>query len=180
MRKSLNRRSLQRKRSAVKRSDRYWTPDSALVPIVKYLRDYTTLWDPAAGNGNITRFFKKEGFNVVGTDISRNKNQDFLIIKPPEDVSCIVCNPPFSLKKQFIERCFELKLPFVLLVPLNCLETQGVRRILSKNKFSIIYPPKNVDYIMPDAPPGKVSRAFFYSVWLTNIPKVKSYEFVDV
>jgi hypothetical protein len=124
------------------------------------------------------KFFKKEGFDVVGTDIAKNKNQDFFTIALPT-YDCIVTNPPFSLKKQFIERCFELKRPFMLLVPLNCLETQGVRKILAKQKFSIIYPAKNVDYIMPDAPAGKVSRAFFYSVWLTNLPKVKPYEFIE-
>lgn len=175
----MNRRSLQRKRPASQRSDKYYTPESALVPIVKYLRPFKTIWDPAAGAGHITKFFKKEGFDVIGTDIEKNKSHDFLTTSVPDKCDVIMTNPPFSLKKQFIERCFELRKPFMLLVPLNCLETQGVRRILAKQKFSIVYPTRNIDYILSNARPGQVSRAFFYSVYLTNIPKIKPYEFID-
>jgi hypothetical protein len=147
--------------------------------MLPYLKPYQTLWDPAAGAGHISRFFRKNGFAMKSSDIAKGPKQDFLTLTPADaEYDCIITNPPFSLKKQFIDRCFQLKKPFALLIPLNALETQGVRQILVGRKFSLIFPPKNINYIVPGAPPDSKSVAFFYSVWLTNIPKVKPFEFI--
>src|SRR3989304_3666985 len=83
------------------RSDEFQTPEEAIIPLLPYLN--------------------KE-FNVWG-----NKDNDFVkgIICPPSKF-CIITNPPYSMKEEFLERCYRWKVPFALLMPLTALE--GKRR----------------------------------------------------
>lgn len=58
---------------------------------------------------------KARGFDVVATDT------DFFTTDPPEGVQCIISNPPFSLKKQIMDRIKGLNLRFCLILPFQWL-----------------------------------------------------------
>jgi len=47
---------------------------------------------------------------------------DFLVDEPAFAYDCIITNPPYSIKDRFLTRCYELKKPFALLMPLTALE----------------------------------------------------------
>jgi hypothetical protein len=54
---------------------------------------------------------KERGFEVVATDT------DFFTTDPPSGVQCIISNPPFSKKKEIMERIWQLNLRYVLILP---------------------------------------------------------------
>jgi hypothetical protein len=111
-------------------SDIIYTPKKAVRPLLELILPYCyagdmTIWECAdPGESKITEAFKEEGFNVISTDIVTG--YDFLEYEPEEEYNMIVTNPPYSIKDAFINRCFKLKKPFALLLPLTALE--GVRR----------------------------------------------------
>ena len=44
-------------------------------------------------------------------------------LNKPVQFDCIITNPPFSLKQEFLQRCYELGKPFALLLPLTTFES---------------------------------------------------------
>ncbi len=54
---------------------------------------------------------RERGFEVVATD------GDFFEIDPPIGTQCIISNPPFSRKKEVLDRIKALGLRFVLILP---------------------------------------------------------------
>ena len=55
------------------------------------------------------------GFEVVATD------GDFFTTEPPSGVQCIISNPPFSKKREVMERIKALNLRFALILPFQWL-----------------------------------------------------------
>lgn len=58
---------------------------------------------------------RERGFEPVITD------GDFFSTEPPEGVQCIISNPPFSLKREVMDRIKELDLRFALILPFQWL-----------------------------------------------------------
>ena len=58
---------------------------------------------------------KENGFDVVATD------GDFFNTDPPGGVQCIISNPPFSRKREVMDRIKELGLRFVVILPFQWL-----------------------------------------------------------
>ena len=57
----------------------------------------------------------ERGFDVITTDT------DFFLTSPPPGVQCIISNPPFSRKKEVMDRIRLLGLKFVLIFPFQWL-----------------------------------------------------------
>src|SRR5688572_15663779 len=100
-------------KNTFKKNNEYYTPEYALEPLLNIIDKNITIWEPACGEGHIVTFFNKFEFKVIGSDI-KNCN-DFLKYEPKEHYDIIITNPPFSLKTEFIKRCFELNKPFLFL-----------------------------------------------------------------
>lgn len=82
-------------------NDEFYTPEYAVIPIIKYVPVGKTIWCPFdTEDSNFVKMFRNRGFQVVATHISNNQN--FFFMKPP-DCDLIISNPPYSKKKQ---RCF--------------------------------------------------------------------------
>ena len=103
----------------------FQTPPTAVKPLLPYLKTGWTIWECANGNGNITHFLKSQGYGVIATDIK--DGTDFLISNASSGYDCIVTNPPYSLKDEFLKRCYLLGKPFALLLPLTTLEGKRQR-----------------------------------------------------
>lgn len=58
---------------------------------------------------------KERGFDVVATD------GDFFTTPPPDGVQCIISNPPFSRKREVMERVKDLGLRFAMILPFQWL-----------------------------------------------------------
>ena len=105
-------------------NDEIYTPEIALIPLLKYLPKNIKIWECTDfGESNITKVLKEHGYDVISTHKS---NFDFLSDKPTFDFDVIITNPPYSLKDEFIKKCYEYNKPFALLLPITALE--GIRR----------------------------------------------------
>ncbi len=147
-------------------SDEMQTPEIAIKPLLPYLKKDWIIWECAWGGGSLARHLKKEGFNVIGS-----RDIDFLEHKPTSDFNCIVTNPPYSIKEQFLQRCYELGKPFALLMPLTALEGKRRGALYKKYGIQLIIPNKRINFITPS---GKGSGSWFQTAWFCwklNLPK---------
>lgn len=106
------------------KNDELYTPNYAIKPLLKYIPKDTTIWECTDwGGSNISKLLRDNGYKVVST----SKNElDFLVDKASFEFDIIITNPPYSLKDEFIEKCYEYQKPFCLLLPITALE--GVKR----------------------------------------------------
>lgn len=76
-----------------------------------------------------------------------------------------------SLKDKFLARCYELKKPFALLMPLTALEGKKRGELYRKYGIQLIIPNKRINF---ETPSGDGSGAWFQASWFTwglNLPK---------
>ena len=142
--------------------DNLYTPVEAILPLLKYIpQNIKTIWECCdSGNSLITKTLEDYGGEVLSSDIVTGK--DFLLDfdQYVTDADMIITNPPYSLKDQFLEKCYQYNKPFALLLPLTALE--GIkRRQLYNNGISVIVLDKRIDFT------GKKSNWFNVSwfVW---------------
>jgi len=140
----------------------FQTPGYAIKPLLPYLNNSWTIWECTSGKGNLVKAFKKEGFQVIGTDILTGK--DFLTWEP-DKYDCIITNPPFSLKTEFLIRAYKLGKPFAFLLPLTTLETAKRQYLFKTYGLEIILFDKRINF---ETPSGKGSGSWFASAWFTN------------
>lgn len=103
--------------------DFYATPVSC---VENFLDNYDfpigRVLEPSAGNGNIIQAIRNKGFNNNITALEIRKEEihnldnisdrviidDFLKWNTDEKFEIIIGNPPYSLAREFMEKCFEL------------------------------------------------------------------------
>lgn len=74
------------------------------------------VWCPFNDKGSVwVDVLKERGFDVMTTD------GDFFETDPPPGTQCIISNPPFSRKKEVLDRIKALDLRFVLILPFQWL-----------------------------------------------------------
>lgn len=141
--------------------DDFQTPDYALDILVPYLKKEWIIWECACGMGYLVDTLKKRGFQAKGTDILTGV--DFL--KSREDpFDCVITNPPYSLKDDFLKRCYELDKPFALLMPLTALEGQDRQALYRKYGIQLIIPDRRINFYTPT---GKNTGSWFLTGWYT-------------
>lgn len=160
--------------------DDFQTPKEALDILIPYLNKDWKIWECASGKGNLVNALEQKGFDVLATDIIHGF--DFVNHALAEDrkfkIDCIITNPPFSLKTEFIKRCFELNKPFALLLPLTTLESEKRQVFFRKHKIQLIIPNKRYNF---ETPSGKGSGSWFATAWFCykmNLPN--DLNFVEV
>lgn len=105
-------------------NDEFYTPEEAVIPLLKYLPKNLIIWECTDyGESKITSVLRSHGYKVITT---HKKTFDFLTDKPDFEFDMIITNPPYSLKDDFLERCYQYGKPFALLLPITALE--GVNR----------------------------------------------------
>jgi len=126
-------------------NDEFYTPEYAILPIIKHIPKNSTIWCPFDTNESIfVKLFRQNGFNVINTHIENG--QDFFKIDVP-DCDYIVSNPPYSLKTEVFERLFEIGKPFAMLVGVvGLFESQKRFNMFKNNQFEIMYFNKRVSY----------------------------------
>lgn len=139
----------------------FQTPPTALLPLIPFLKKEWTVWECACGKGNLVRKLEEEGFNVIGTDILTG--HDFLYWKP-DNFDCIVTNPPYKLKQQFLERCYQIGKPFALLLPLTTFETKSRQSLFYKYGIEVIFLSSRINF---ETPSGRGSGSWFAVAWFT-------------
>jgi len=120
------------------KSDEWFTPSSAIYPILNYIKEGSTVWCPFDNdNSNFIKVLKGNRLNVINTHI--DSNGDFFKLEMPE-CDYIISNPPYSLRNSILKRLFELKKPFAMLMNTNGLFDSAIRwELFKKNQFTLIY-----------------------------------------
>lgn len=147
--------------SAPQSYDACQTPPYAVPPVLEYLKPSWTVWEPAAGEGLLARALLDADRAVVSTDLLTGYN--FFECEPPPAWDCIVTNPPYSIKYDWLARCYELGKPFALLMPVETLGTKTAQEMLKRYGMEVIFLDQRVDFKMPDK--GWDSHAQFPVAW---------------
>lgn len=134
-------------------SDDYETPREAWEAIVKFLPRDKIIWEPFYLNGKSGEYLRELGFQVMHED------EDFFEHNKGD---IVVSNPPFSRKKEIVQRLVELQKPFVLVMPDSVLTTTCAREIPG---LQVIVPKKRIQFVK-----GKnVSFGCLYYCYLMNL-----------
>jgi len=95
-----------------KDSDFYPTPSEATQALINSnLILNRNVWEPACGEGHMSKVLTNNGFNVASSDINDmgfGECRDFFETELPWDNCSVVTNPPFNLSQLFIERLIDL------------------------------------------------------------------------
>jgi hypothetical protein len=93
------------------KDDFYPTPPAAVEALLKVERFEGAIWEPACGDGAISKVLEKEGYRVVSTDLVDRgygeSRRDFLMEYRPEAPN-IITNPPFKLGIEFVRKALDL------------------------------------------------------------------------
>lgn len=107
-----------------KASDEYYTPESAVKPIIKYIPKDSVVWCPFdTEKSKYVELLRNSGFKVIYSHIDNGEN--FFFYEPTEHYDVIISNPPFSCKDAILRRLTELGKPYAILLPLPTLQGQS-------------------------------------------------------
>lgn len=143
-------------------ADDFQTPPEALDPLLPYIPEDSLVWECACGNKNLVKGLHNAGFPVIASDILTG--QDFLTWEPDFPYELILTNPPYSLKNEFLERCYSLGKPFALLMPLTALESKKRQSLYREHGLELIILPKRIAF---ETPSGCKSSPWFSVAWFT-------------
>jgi hypothetical protein len=156
-------------------SNDFQTLPEALDPLLPYLKKEWVIWECAEGKGNLTHALSQKGFEVVGSDVNPARvaslneleqhfeEKDFLTWQP-QNWDCIITNPPFRYKQEFLERCYQLGKPFALLLPLTTFETEKRQKLFKRYGVEVIFLSKRINF---ETPSGRGSGSWFAVAWFT-------------
>ena len=151
--------------SKLKQNDEYYTPQWVWECLKPYIPNNKIIWEAFCNTDDASResgkILKNLGFNVIcnGEDFFENDYGDI-----------VISNPPYSIKKEVMERLFILEKPFMLILPNIILNTKYFIEWANKDKdLQIIILPKRVDFIKPQS---KKSKCIFHTLvvcWRLNL-----------
>jgi len=161
-----------------KSNDFYPTPDSATQALLNRELFSHEVWEPACGDGAISKLFERRNHAVISTDLIDygygNSGRDFLLeqeLLAPN----IITNPPFSLAHEFAQKALNLgATKLALLVRLQFLE--GIKR----GEFFSRHPPatvwvfsKRLSFNVDGKFKSGGVMAFAWFVWKKDIKETK-------
>jgi len=153
---------LEQKKEFIKRGsfDELYTPPEAVEMLLPFLPKDITIWEcTAIKDSQIVKVLETNGFNVITSHI--DDGLDFFKYEP-DNYDIIITNPPYSLKTKFLKRAFELKKPFMFLLPLTTLEGKDRGAMFKKHNIQLLIPDKRFNF-----KPDKNSSAWFQTSWFT-------------
>lgn len=131
---------------AKNKNDEYFTPKYAVDPILKYLKPNSTIWCPFDKDfSEYVKVLRGGGHKVIFSHI--DNGEDFFNMEVPE-CDYIISNPPYSKKGEVLNRLFELKIPFAMLVGVvGLFESQFRFNLFKNNDFELLYFNKRIDFL---------------------------------
>lgn len=129
--------------AAREKDDFYPTPPEGTEALLRVERFVGPIWEPACGDGAISKVLEAAGHEVVSTDlVERGYGQsgvDFLMEWRPLAPN-IVTNPPFKFVAPFMRKALSLSTGKVaMLLRLACLEGQERREIYDSSPLARVW-----------------------------------------
>ena len=161
------------------KSDEWYTPVKAieiLVPFMKAKRFKKILCPFDTEESNFVQVFKRYSFEVIYSHI--DTGTDFFNIEDFSNIDAIISNPPYSKRQAIIERLYEIRKPFAMLMNYNGLFDNRKRFVLFKNYgVEILVPSGRIAFFNND---HKAKTPMFQSVYVCNQMLNKQIEFAEM
>lgn len=138
----------------------YYATDPQAVEMLLALEPFApVIWEPACGEGHISKVLAAHGYEVISTDLiyrgfGEPEPMDFLTETFPDFEGDIITNPPYSAGLEFVKRALETVRPggkVAMFLKVQFLE--GKRR---GELFSKTPPPEPFTYPVPVWPVRKM------------------------
>ena len=149
-------------------TDNYATDKEGWENIKQYIPKDKIIWAPFYCDGKQKQYFEEMGYNIIHED------KDFFSYTPKYDL--VIDNPPFSKKKEVLQRLFKLDKPFILIMPASKICTSYMRdNFKNDSRLQIIIPIKRIHFMKQIE--GKVPNDYksccnfycFYYCWKMNL-----------
>jgi hypothetical protein len=142
-------------------NDEYYTPYEAVEMILPFIPAHVkTIWEcTAIKESRIVEVLRSHGFEVIGSHI--NDGLDFFKFEP-NNYDMIITNPPYSIKDNFLKRAFDLKKPFMFLLPITTLEGLKRGKMFRENRIQLLIPDRRFSFT------SKKHGAWFQTSWFTH------------
>lgn len=144
-------------------SDEWYTPESAVYPLLPYIKPNSTIWCPF--DDGYSAFFRvlSTNFRVIATHI--NTGNDFFTTNI-EKYDYIISNPPYSIRQKVLERLFDLKKPFAMLLNYAGLWDSKARyNLFKKNGIELLILEGRTKFIRPNK---TNSQPLFQSIYVCH------------
>ena len=166
------------------RNDEFYTPEYAVLPILKYIKPNSNVWCPFdTEESNFSKMISNEGHSVMSTHIVNNENFFDIVESDICDwADYIISNPPYSLKYEVFSALFKTEKPFAMLVGVvGLFESQKRFEMFRNNDFEIMYLNKRVAYFKNYNDQKPSLNPPFSSVYLCSkmLPKQIVFEKID-
>ena len=160
--------------------DEYYSPPPVVDMIIPLLQRHNikNVWCPFdKADSNFVTMLTNAGFNVTYGHIETG--QDFFDYEaPPNNIECVVSNPPFSKRNAIFKRLYEFDIPFCLVMNFNGLFDSKERFEIFKNHDIELYIPKGrMKFVAKDK--GQMNSPNFQSVYVCSKMLDNKIEFAD-
>lgn len=157
--------------------DFYPTPANVTIALLDFIKldRSITIWEPANGNGAMSKIFTLYGYNVITSDI--RTGEDFLQVSYKCDA--IITNPPFNLSTKFIEKAVN-EAPIVAMLLKSQYWHAANRLQLFRNMpptwvLPLTWRPDFLEHERTDGSKGSPTMEVGWSVWLRGNNVTKYY-----
>ena len=114
-------------------TDEWYTPKEAIEPLLKYLKPHSKILCPFdTKESEYYKVLTKAGHSVTCTHIVNG--QDFFKINIKSHFDYIISNPSYSKRDMVLNKLYDLKIPFAMIMNVNGLFDSRKRIELAKNK----------------------------------------------
>ena len=126
----------------------YYATDPQAVEMLLALETFApVIWEPACGEGHISKVLQAHGHDVISTDLIYRgfgdpEPMDFLTETFPDFEGDIITNPPYSAGLEFVERALETVRPggkVAMFLKVQFLEGKKRGELFSKTPPRTVY-----------------------------------------
>lgn len=163
-------------------TDFYPTPANVTIALLEYLNlpKNTIIWEPACGEGHMSKELLKYGYGVISTDFYNRgyglADTDYLTSHCPKTVDWIITNPPFSLSEQFIKRSIGHGKSFALLLKSQYWHSSRRRKLFEEYKPQAVLPLTWRPDFLFGSKSGSPTMECIWTVWGDKSAKYTIYE----
>lgn len=171
-----------RRLADAEKNDYYATDPKAVEMLLEQESFDKNIWEPACGEGHISKVLEEHGYNVISTDLidrGYGTGEVNFLKKNEKFNGDIITNPPYKYAKEFVEKALELVetgQKVAMFLKLSFLASKGRRTLFNEHPPQIVYVSsgrlecgKNGEFVGA----GAVNYAWF--VWQKGYPRPCSY-----
>tara|TARA_R100000697_G_scaffold77502_1_gene89682 strand:+ start:1077 stop:1577 length:501 start_codon:yes stop_codon:yes gene_type:complete len=120
------------------KDDDYETPKEVLESLLPYIKDFKKIYDPFYCAGRVKKSWEELG------KICYNEKLDAFNRVHPEDFDIVISNIPFTIKEKCMKLFFDLKKPFIIIMPIDAMGSKWIKKYFDKLQF--IIPKKRIHF----------------------------------